>query len=90
MKRLSLIVLSVAALTACGEKAQTLGTKTTPPPTAALKTTSCNQVGQLATKPAGSSTCALVANTAKTTTVAHRKPRGTSCTALSNRCCAQR
>jgi major membrane immunogen (membrane-anchored lipoprotein) len=27
MKRLSLIVLSVAALTACGEKAQTLGTK---------------------------------------------------------------
>ena len=28
MKRMSLIVLSVAALTACGEKAQTLGTKT--------------------------------------------------------------
>jgi major membrane immunogen (membrane-anchored lipoprotein) len=27
MKRMSLIVLSVAALTACGEKAQTLGTK---------------------------------------------------------------
>jgi major membrane immunogen (membrane-anchored lipoprotein) len=27
MKRISLIVLSVAALTACGEKAQTLGTK---------------------------------------------------------------
>lgn len=27
MKRLSLIVLSVVALTACGEKAQTLGTK---------------------------------------------------------------
>ena len=27
MTRLSLIVLSVAALTACGEKAQTLGTK---------------------------------------------------------------
>jgi hypothetical protein len=27
MKRLSLLVLSVAALTACGEKAQTLGTK---------------------------------------------------------------
>ena len=27
MKRLSLIVLSVAALTACGEKAQNLGTK---------------------------------------------------------------
>jgi hypothetical protein len=27
MKRMSLIVLSVTALTACGEKAQTLGTK---------------------------------------------------------------
>ncbi len=27
MKRISLILLSVAALTACGEKAQTLGTK---------------------------------------------------------------
>jgi major membrane immunogen (membrane-anchored lipoprotein) len=27
MKRMSLILLSVAALTACGEKAQTLGTK---------------------------------------------------------------
>jgi hypothetical protein len=27
MKRMSLIVLSVAALTACGEKAQSLGTK---------------------------------------------------------------
>jgi hypothetical protein len=27
MKRMSLIVLSVAALTACGEKAQTLGTQ---------------------------------------------------------------
>jgi major membrane immunogen (membrane-anchored lipoprotein) len=27
MKRISLIMLSVAALTACGEKAQTLGTK---------------------------------------------------------------
>ena len=27
MKRTSLILLSVAALTACGEKAQTLGTK---------------------------------------------------------------
>jgi hypothetical protein len=27
MKRIPLIVLSVAALTACGEKAQTLGTK---------------------------------------------------------------
>ena len=27
MKRMSLIVLSVAALTACGEKAQTLGAK---------------------------------------------------------------
>jgi major membrane immunogen (membrane-anchored lipoprotein) len=27
MKRMSLFVLSVAALTACGEKAQTLGTK---------------------------------------------------------------
>ena len=27
MKRMSLIVLSVVALTACGEKAQTLGTK---------------------------------------------------------------
>ena len=27
MKRMSLIVLSVAALTACGEKAQMLGTK---------------------------------------------------------------
>ncbi len=27
IKRLSLIVFSVAALTACGEKAQTLGTK---------------------------------------------------------------
>lgn len=27
MKHMSLIVLSVAALTACGEKAQTLGTK---------------------------------------------------------------
>lgn len=27
MKRFSLMVLSVAALTACGEKAQTLGTK---------------------------------------------------------------
>ena len=28
MKRISFILLSVAALTACGEKAQTLGTKT--------------------------------------------------------------
>ena len=27
MKRISFILLSVAALTACGEKAQTLGTK---------------------------------------------------------------
>jgi major membrane immunogen (membrane-anchored lipoprotein) len=27
MKRISLILLSLAALTACGEKAQTLGTK---------------------------------------------------------------
>ncbi|MEY4436299.1 MAG: hypothetical protein RL175_1254 [Pseudomonadota bacterium] len=27
MKRISLLMLSVAALTACGEKAQTLGTK---------------------------------------------------------------
>ncbi len=27
IKRISLLVLSVAALTACGEKAQTLGTK---------------------------------------------------------------
>lgn len=27
MKRLSLLLISVAALTACGEKAQTLGTK---------------------------------------------------------------
>ena len=27
MKRISLILLGVAALTACGEKAQTLGTK---------------------------------------------------------------
>jgi len=27
MKRIALIVLSVVALTACGEKAQTLGTK---------------------------------------------------------------
>jgi hypothetical protein len=27
MQRISLILLSVAALTACGEKAQTLGTK---------------------------------------------------------------
>ena len=27
MKRLSILLLSVAALTACGEKAQTLGTK---------------------------------------------------------------
>ncbi len=31
IKRISLILLSVAALTACGEKAQTLGTKNDAP-----------------------------------------------------------